>query len=275
MPGETSLAPSLRLERFEGPLDLLFHLIEKSKVDLYDIPIAEIADQYIEYIAGLSAMDLEIASEFLVMAATLLHIKSRMLLPSRRDAEAPEGEDPRDELVVRLLEYRRCKTLAAELKKRGETWNGCVKRLPETPARLGIDAMAAGGPPVSREAFYAACVAVSERNRARFNDLSGKVVHLLKRDKVSIRDKMRSLWSALVLRTRAWFGELFPADLSRAERVNGFLAVLELLRLGRIEATQDRPFSGIHLEAKSTEEGGHDWFDAPDALHRDIWKEYR
>ena len=100
MPGETSLAPSLRLERFEGPLDLLFHLIEKSKVDLYDIPIAEIADQYIEYIAGLSAMDLEIASEFLVMAATLLEIKTRMLLPTPPPEETFEAVRGHETAVV-------------------------------------------------------------------------------------------------------------------------------------------------------------------------------
>src|SRR5690606_10465809 len=97
---------SVKLEVFEGPFDLLFHLIEKNEVDIYDIPIADITRQYFEYIDELRYFDIEVASEFLVMAATLLHIKSRMLLPSQKD-EAQEEEDPRQQLVERLIEYKK------------------------------------------------------------------------------------------------------------------------------------------------------------------------
>ena len=275
MPTDAAVALSLTLDRFEGPLDLLFHLIEKDRVSLYDIPIVSITDQYIEYLAGLVSLDLEIASEFLVMAATLLQIKSRMLLPSRSASEPSEGEDPRDELVVRLLEYRRCKTLASELRDRQEMWNGSMGRLPETPERLGLLVERGGGSPVSREAFYEACAAVAERNRSRFNDLSDKVVHLLKRDRISVKDKMRALWNDLLKRTRAWFADIFPSTAPRSERVAGFLAVLELLKLGRIEAEQETPFSAIRLEVRPRVDGGHDWFDAPEESHSETWKEYR
>ncbi|HEX3033288.1 MAG TPA: segregation/condensation protein A, partial [Bacillota bacterium] len=114
------MAYQIRLEAFEGPFDLLFHLIEKNEVDIYNIPIADITEQYLDYIAQMQKLDIDIASEFLVMAATLLSIKSRMLLP-KPPKETDEGEggvDPRDELVERLLEYRKFKEVAEFLKER-------------------------------------------------------------------------------------------------------------------------------------------------------------
>ncbi|HAG68391.1 MAG TPA: segregation/condensation protein A, partial [Lachnospiraceae bacterium] len=106
---------SVKLEVFEGPLDLLLHLIEKNKVDIYDIPIAMITEQYMEYIAAIKKEDMELMSEFLVMAATLLDIKCRMLLPKEVNEEGEE-EDPRAELVERLIEYKLCKYMSYELK---------------------------------------------------------------------------------------------------------------------------------------------------------------
>lgn len=108
---------TVRLEAFEGPLDLLLHLIEKNKVDIYDIPIIEITAQYMEYIEGMPRKDLDTTSEFLVMAATLLSIKSRMLLPKQESPEEEE-EDPRAELVRQLLEYKMYKSISMELKDR-------------------------------------------------------------------------------------------------------------------------------------------------------------
>ena len=96
------IRPALKIREFEGPLDLLFHLIEKNDIDIYDIPIAEITDQYMDYLEKMSSLDMEVASEFLLMAATLVHIKSRMLLPDYRRGETSDEEDPREELVVKL-----------------------------------------------------------------------------------------------------------------------------------------------------------------------------
>ena len=106
---------SYRLEKFEGPLDLLLHLIEKNKINIYDIPIAEITDQYMAYMAAMDHTDLELVSSFLVMAATLLEIKAKMLLPKEPDEETGEPEDPRAELVERLLEHKKYKLMAEEL----------------------------------------------------------------------------------------------------------------------------------------------------------------
>ncbi|MEG2774828.1 MAG: segregation/condensation protein A, partial [Acetivibrio sp.] len=108
---------SVKLEAFEGPLDLLLHLIDKNKVNIYDIPIAMITEQYLEYIAAMKTKDMDIMSEFLVMAATLLNIKSRMLLP-KDETQEEEEEDPRKELVERLLEYKMYKYISYELKDR-------------------------------------------------------------------------------------------------------------------------------------------------------------
>ena len=107
---------SVKLDTFEGPLDLLLHLIDKNKVNIYDIPIAQITDQYMEYVGKMEKEDLELVSEFLVMAATLLSIKAKMLLPAEKDEEG-EAADPREELVARLVEYKLYKTMAQELKE--------------------------------------------------------------------------------------------------------------------------------------------------------------
>lgn len=113
----------IKIKDFEGPFDLLFYLIEKNKIDIYDIPIVEITDQYMDYLFAMKEMDLEIASEFLVMAATLLHIKSRMLLPERKD-EAEDDEDPREELILKLIEYKRVKDFAGILRERSRMEKG-------------------------------------------------------------------------------------------------------------------------------------------------------
>ncbi len=241
-------APALKINQFEGPLDLLCHLIEKNELDIYDIPIVEITDQYLAYLEGLEQLDMDHASSFLVMASTLLQIKSRMLLPQKRKLDTEEGQDPREELVLKLLEYRRCKTLADELKQKHETYRYCQLRLPDPPKRIGLLSQPAPDQ-LSWDLFVEACHHVSRQNQLRFSDMSQRISHILKREKVSLKDKMRQIWKSLKLKSRVFFNELFPADkTSRAERVTGFLAILELLRLNRIRAFQDRPFDVILLE---------------------------
>src|SRR2546426_7847986 len=134
----------IRLDEFEGPLDLLLHLIKKNEINIYDIPIALITKQYLDYISTMKSLNLVVAGEFLVMAATLIHIKSRMLLPveAEGDEEDEAGEDPRAELVRRLLEYKQFKEAAGELVQRGQQWRGGFRR----PAGAGAKpAGAAGG----------------------------------------------------------------------------------------------------------------------------------
>jgi segregation and condensation protein A len=238
----------LNIHDFSGPMDLLYHLIEKNRVDIYDIPVSRITEQYLDYLQGMQDLDLEIASEFLVMAATLLQIKSRMLLPQKDSRLAGQEVDPRGELVLRLLEYRRCKAIATRLQERHAVFSACYCRLPETPLRLGLAvSLPPGG--LSWDLFRQACEQLSRQNRLRFNDLSDKVVHILRREKVSLKDKMRLIWRTVTSSVRVFFNELFPAGrTSRSERVTGFLALLELLRLNKVKARQDRPFDVILIE---------------------------
>lgn len=239
--------PELKIRQFEGPLDLLFHLIEKNDIDIYDIPIAEITDQYLVFLKDMDTLDMEVASEFLVMAATLIHIKSRMLLPDRKAILSSEEDDPREELVIRLLQYRRCKMLAADLRQRYKDYADCFCRLPATPASLGISIK---HPPqeFDPDNFEKGVSVVCSRNEMRFADISAKITHILKRDKVSVRDKMKLVWKKLITNGKIFFHEIFPAgETSKIEKIVGFLAVLELLRGNQISASQERPFDVILL----------------------------
>lgn len=246
-------APELKIREFQGPLDLLFHLIEKNDIDIYDIPITEITDQYMAYLSEMSRLDMEVASDFLVMAATLIHIKSRMLLPGKiAQSNADEGNDPREELVIRLLHYRRCKVMASDLRKRFENFSDTYIRLPSTPRMLDIKVEA---PPQEFDPnqFSEAVRQVALRNEVRFADLASKITHILKRDKISVREKMKTIWASIMSRGKCFFHELFPSsEVDKSERVVGFLAVLELLRGNKISATQDKPFDVILIERKSS-----------------------
>ena len=262
--------PELKMDQFEGPLDLLCHLIEKNKIDINDIPIDSITDQYLAYLAAMKEIDLEVASDFLVMAAGLLQIKSRLLLPKKDTASQSDDADPREELVLRLLEYRRCKTLAGELKSRYQTYTACVYRPPESPAALGLQTVSAPAP-VSADRFFLAARQISEQNVNRFSSLSGRITQILRRDKVSIRDKMRQILVEALHRTRVFFNELFPkSTTNRNERVTAFLALLELLRLDRIRVRQDRPFDVILIE---TDGGAHDPVSIERLINTDLVKE--
>ncbi|MBO4926828.1 MAG: segregation/condensation protein A [Clostridiales bacterium] len=228
-------------------------MIEKNDIDIYDIPIAEVTDQYMDYLDKMSTLDMEVASEFLLMAATLVHIKSRMLLPDKHLNEEGTEPDPREELVVKLLEYRRCKTLAGDLKERYRDYSKCVYRLPQTPASLGIKVQSAPAP-VDEEAFSRSVEDVCERNKIRFADIASRITHILKRDKFSIRDKIRFVWDTIKNRGKVFFHEMFPAhQVEKMDRIVGFLAVLELLRGDQIKAEQEKPFDVILIEPKKKE----------------------
>ena len=246
-------APELKLREYQGPLDLLFQLIEKKDIDIYVIPITEITDQYLAYLSEMSRLDMEVASDFLVMAATLIHIKSRMLLPGKiAQSNADECNDPREELVIRLLHYRRCKVMASDLRKRFENFSDTYIRLPSTPRMLDIKVEA---PPQEFDPnqFSEAVRQVALRNEVRFADLASKITHILKRDKISVREKMKTIWASIMSRGKCFFHELFPSsEADKTERVVGFLAVLELLRGNKISATQDKPFDVILIERKSS-----------------------
>ncbi len=247
---EALAQPNIHIREFEGPLDLLYSLIQKNDIDIYDIPIAEITEMYMDYLNQMKKLDMEIASEFIVMAATLVHIKSRIMLPSRSDMSGDDVEDPREELVISLLRYKRCKMLAKELKTRNELYRDCVLRLPATAKEMNINIIY---PPQEfvPEEFSKAIDNICKRNEIRFADISTKITHILKRDKLSVRERMKSVWLKITGRGKLFFHELFEGkDADRTDKIVSFLAVLELLRNNRIDATQKKPFDVILIEQK-------------------------
>ncbi len=241
------MALSIRLPLFEGPLDLLLHLIREAKLDITDIPIAQVTSQYLEMLALLEALDLDVAGEFLVMAATLMEIKSRMLLP-RPPAPPPdeEGEDPRAELVQRLLEYEQYKQAAEQF------------RALEASSRLRFTREMA---PEEAEAVLLEELRPDDLLRALRHMLAGFAeagppVASLQRERINMRLRMRELWGRLQdCDEPLTFRGLFDGDPrpTRLEVIVTFLAVLELLRLGRVRAMQAGPLADLLLSCRSDE----------------------
>ena len=242
--------PSLKIREFEGPLDLLFHLIEKNDIDIYDIPIREVTEQYVNYLKEMEKLDMEVASEFLVMAATLIHIKSRMMLPGRNTSDGDESDDPREELVISLLRYKRCKLLSGELKKRHEIYQDCYYRLPSTAKDMEVEIVYPPQEFIPSE-FDVAVENVCKRNEIRFADISTKITHILKRDQLSVKERMKAVWLTITKKGKMFFHELFgKEEPEKMDKIVGFLAILELLRSNKIKAEQKKPFDVILLEEK-------------------------
>lgn len=238
------------IRSFDGPFDLLYELIEKNRMDIYDIQIVEITDQYLAALRELETLDMDLASEFLVMAATLLQIKSRSLLPDKKSVEL-SVEDPRDELVIKLLRYRRCRVLAVQLKESYEIYSDTVIRLPETAAGMGITQEYVEDR-LDYEKFLGAVKNVDSRNRSKYHDLRKSLRYLLRRERVSIKDKVKEILRQVWKRQKVLFHDLFPPqDTSKLERVTGFLALLELMRQNRITVFQTVPYGEMLIEKGS------------------------
>ena len=241
-------ACTLKLDKFEGPFDLLFHLIEKNQIDLYDIPILMITDQYLDYLQAMQELDLEVASEFLVMAATLLHIKSRMLLPVHVEPEDESAEDPRELLILKLVAYRRHKEFAAVLAERGEVWSQVFYKLPETLPEVKREIVFDVSAALLRERYEA----VLTQLRARMNHSQSRMARILDNEKVSLKAKIREILHGLANiagGVRLRFSQLFDGRVkSRLEVATGFLAMLEVVKLGRATLDQPAMFSDIYID---------------------------
>lgn len=242
-------ACTIRLQNFEGPFDLLFFLIEKNQIDLYDIPILEITEQYLDYLSAMQEMDLEIASEFLVMAATLLHIKSRMLLPSKEVAP-DEEEDPREALILKLVEYKKYKEFSAVLKDREQKWERVHYKLPEVlPVLVCEDELE-----VSPIILHQCMRDLLRRYKQKMNDVSKKMERILNHERVSLKAKIHELLTFLTKGAKICFNKLFKRR-SRLEVATGFLAALEIAKVGRATLDQPKEFGEIYIIPKSTDGG--------------------
>jgi segregation and condensation protein A len=232
------MSTRVQLEIFEGPLDLLLHLIKKNEVSITDIPIATITEQYLATLEVMQTLDLDVAGEFLVMAATLIHIKSRMLLPVTDDEEdEEEGTDPRAELVRRLLEYQRFKDAAGELEQR-EILTRDVFVRSASPLE---EVEPAGFREVSLFELLTALRRVIER-------LPKDSVHEVTLEKITVREKMTLLLDILRADGKVLFESLFADVKTRMEVIVTFLAMLELVKVRAIRIFQEEMTGPIQIE---------------------------
>ncbi|GED56195.1 segregation/condensation protein A [Brevibacillus formosus] len=250
------MAYSIKLDSFEGPLDLLLHLIDKAEVDIYDIPIAEITEQYLATIDKMQELQLDVASEFVVMAATLLSIKSKMLLPKKEehvfqqflDMDVDEI-DPREELVARLLEYKRYKMLAENLREMEIGRNQVFTR----PAENLSPYVREEDHTVTNVTLYDLINALEKLvKKTKEKEPMTKV----SRDEISIKDRMTEIRQAVRSGGMVRFSELFTQGATRTEIVTTFLALLELMKAKHITCVQNQLFQDIIICENGTE-GAH------------------
>ncbi|REK59155.1 MAG: segregation/condensation protein A [Thermobacillus sp.] len=238
-----------KLETFEGPLDLLLHLVDQAEIDIHEISISEITDQYLAYLNAMQELELEITSEFLVMAATLLAIKSRQLLPKPPvvEEEWPEGFeddeiDTREELIRRLVEYRKYKEIAGKLReletdrglvytKEPEDLTPYMPSKPENPVQ--------GLVPADLAAAYMRAL----RRQARRN-----IVSTVRRDEISVKDRIRDIAELLREHSTVKFSKLIRREMDRQEIVVTFLAILELMKRRAVYCFQHRLFDDIVIQ---------------------------
>ena len=246
------MALEVKLEAFEGPLDLLLHLIEKNKVNIYDIPIAIITDQYLDYVAQMKHEDLDVASEFLVMAAMLLDIKSRMLLPKESEPEE-ETEDPRQELVEKLIEYKLYKYMSYELKDRQIDANRNLYKEPSIP-----DEIKNYVPPIDYDELAKDMdlsrlnnifKAVMKRREDKIDPIRSKFGNIEKED-VDIEAKQTYVRLFVATHKEFSFRELLERQNSKSEIVVTFLLILEMIKIGEIEVSQESNDDDIIIVSK-------------------------
>ncbi|GMV50233.1 segregation/condensation protein A [Nitrospirales bacterium NOB] len=234
---QTELPYQVKIENFEGPLDLLLHLIKKNEINIYDIPIALIARQYLDYLSVMKELNLAVAGEFLVMAATLLHIKSRMLLPvEEATVDEEEGPDPREELVRRLLEYKQFKEAASQLDYKERLWRDVFPRESGPPTDLKKDESLLDE--VSLFDLVDALQAVLARH-------PGKPLIEIIPDNLTVRTRMSAIIEALEAKESMPFTALFEVSSHRLVVIVTFLALLELIRIKVVRVFQAETFGNI------------------------------
>ena len=246
------MAIPVKLEVFEGPLDLLLHLIEKNKVDIYDIPIVEITKQYLEYVKELPKDDLNTVSEFMVMAATLLDIKCRMLLPKTEDEEGEE-EDPRAELVEKLIEYKLYKYMSYELKDMHMDAGKTLFKKPTMPREIEDYEQ-----PIDYEQL------IGDMDLAKLNQIFKSMMKRqvdkidpirskfgkIEKDEVSVEEKTAYVSDYIKRHRKFGFRDLLQKQGSKMDMVVTFLVILEMMKMGRIVIVQEALFDDIMITSK-------------------------
>lgn len=256
----------VKLQVFEGPLDLLLHLIEKNKVNIYDIPIVGITDQYMEYISQLEGQTLDVMSEFLVMAATLLDIKSRMLLPPEVTEEGEEI-DPREELVQKLLEYKMYKYMSFELRERQEDAAFQMYKEPTIPPEvkayrepIDIDKLLEG---VTLTRLHSVFRDIMRRQENRIDPIRSKFGNLQK-EELDLSETMQFVEQYIIEHRECMFREILDLRRGKLYRIVTFLTLLQLMKEGIVEVEQPETFADIYISytgkvRESTEDLSQDY----------------
>ncbi len=232
----------IKLQVFEGPLDLLLYLVKKDHLNIYDIPISQVTEQYLAYLELMKLLDLNIAGEFLVMAATLMQIKSKLLLPAEESVqEEQEQEDPRAELVKRLLEYEKFKEIAENLRER-ETGQKEVFKRPKLAEKEEAGAGAAG------EVYFEASLfdLISAFSKA-LEGVPRELFYEVIKDEFTVEDKVHHILHLLLVQSTIRISELFAQAKNKLETIVIFLSILELIRMKEIVALQKGPFEEIEI----------------------------
>ena len=243
---------NVSLDAFEGPLDLLLHLIAKHEIDIYDIPVAKLTDQYMAYVRVFSTKDMERLSAFLVMAATLLEIKSKMLLPASPPDTETEAEDPRAELVQRLVEYKQYKGVLDTLREKQAEAARIFTRAPDKALATAMHTHASFelGDLLDGMTLGKLLAVFDEtlRRKALKTDVVRSGFKSISKDIFTVEDKMGYILDYLILHEKITFRSLFSSEpLHKAEIVVTFLAVLELVKLKKIIVQQNRLFDEIGI----------------------------
>ena len=244
------MAIPVKINVFEGPLDLLLHLIEKNKIDIYDIPIVEITDQYMEYIHSMEKEDLGVMSEFLVMAATLLDIKCKMLLPKEVNEEGEE-EDPREELVQKLLEYKMYKFMSYDLKDKMDDAANVFFKEPTLPDevlqyREPVDPkeLLAG---LTLEKLHSIYQSILKKQEDKIDPIRSRF-GTFEKEEVSLSEKMLEMKEYAGNHRKFSFRQLLVGQKSRVQLIVTFLSILELMKMGYIHVEQDELFDDIQVD---------------------------
>lgn len=228
---------NIKIPVFEGPFDLLLHLIKEDKIDIYDIPISQITSRYLEYIELMKELNLEVAGEFLVMAATLIHIKSRMLLPPDEEVPQEEQEDPRTELVQKLIEYQKYKEAANELRTREEEWIKVFRKEPLSDGEEQNDEL---------YLFDVSLFDLIDAFKKILEKAPSETISITK-ETLTVKDRMSFIMEKMEGKETVRFEELFDQDFSKIQLVITFVAILELIRLGLLRVYQEMQFGTIWI----------------------------
>ena len=239
---------AIKIENFEGPLDLLCHLIDKNKMNIYDIKLSEITDQYIDYINSMEQMNLEVTSEFLLMASTLLYLKSKNLLPSQVEEEKELTEE---ELLNRIIEYKKYKEISKVLKQYYLEHHTCIFKLPET-IELPKQKLERN---YEHDIIYQMYSDIIAKNSKRLNQNAKNINRIAITETYTVASKVKTMFKELLHHKKFVFNHLFPSKkCSKPEIVTAFSGLLELSRRSKVYTSQEETFGNITVEKRKAKD---------------------